>query len=337
MKHYFTLILIFVGLIFVSSCGNDKAKKKVSKKAITTTKAKKTRKKVPVFNGDSAYAYVAKQVNFGPRVTGSKAHKDAQKWFIETFKSYGAKVKSQDFKAAFHFGKTENAKNIIASFNEGKSKKVIIAAHYDSRYEAEKDKDPKKKHMPIDGADDGASGVGVILELARIISQNPLDISVDFILFDAEDNGNSEGGDDTWCLGSQYWAKQAVRERYRADFGILLDMVGAKNAVFPKEMISTRFAQPLQDAIWNVARDMGYGDLFADIPRGQVNDDHLYVNRDAGIPMVDIINIPNPDHRFGDYHHTHKDNMDNIDKNTLRRAGQVVLAVLYKYETNSLF
>ncbi len=337
MKHYFTFILLVVGLVSLSSCDNDKTGKKVSKKTSTTTKVKKTRKKIPTFNGDSAYAYVEKQVAFGPRVTGSEAHKKAQQWFIEKLKSYGATVKSQDFKAAFHFGKTENAKNIIASFNEGKSKRVIIAAHYDSRYEAEKDKDPKKKHLPIDGADDGASGVGVIIELARLISKNPIDISVDFILFDAEDNGNAKGGDDTWCLGSQYWAKQAVRERYRADFGILLDMVGAKDAVFPKEMISTRFAKPLQDAIWNVARDMGYGDLFANIARGQVNDDHLYVNRDARIPMVDIINIPNPNHKFGEYHHTHMDNMDNIDKNTLRRTGQVVLAVLYKYDINTLF
>ena len=329
---FFTLLSI---VFLLTACKEDAATKSKTK---TSTKKKTAHKsiKIPVFNGDSAYAHVKKQVDFGPRVTGTKAHKLAQQWFIDKFKSYGAEVEVQKFKASFANGKTEDAANIIAHFNPGKDKKIIIAAHYDSRYKAEKDPDPDMRDKPIDGADDGASGVGVIFELARLLSQNPIDLSVDFILFDAEDNGESSAGDESWCLGSQYWSKEAAKNRYKADMGILLDLVGAKGAVFTKEGISKRFAGPLQNVIWNLASNMGYSDLFANIDRGNVDDDHLYVNQIARIPMVDIISMPDPAKGFGAHHHTHKDNIDIIDKNTLRRVGQVTTALLYKYSADQL-
>lgn len=325
-------ILLLSFIIIASSCKQDKIAKKESS---TKKEAKKKSVKIPVFNGDSAFAFVKKQVDFGPRVTGSEAHKKAQQWFIDKFKSYGAEVEIQKFKAKFPNGVTADAANIIAHFNPDKKKKLIIASHYDSRYMAEKDPDPELKNKPIDGADDGASGVGVIFELARILKENPLNMAVDLILFDAEDNGNDKD-DATWCLGSQYWSKKVAQSGYKADFGILLDMVGAKNALFPKEYNSKRYAGPVQDVIWNLAYNMGYGDLFANIERGNINDDHYYVNKDAKIPMVDIINIPDAQKGFGAYHHTHKDNIDIIDKNTLRRTGQVVIAVMYKYASDDL-
>ncbi len=335
MKNFKILFALIAGLtIALSACKEDKTTKSKSSSTKKTTARKSV--KIPTFNGDSAYAYVKKQVEFGPRVTGTKAHRSAQKWFIDKFKSFGAEVEVQKFKAHFANGKTEDAANIIAHFNPGKTKKVIIAAHYDSRYKAEKDPDPKMRDKPIDGADDGASGVGVIFELARLISENPVDLSVDFILFDAEDNGESLAGDESWCLGSQYWSKKAAVNNYKADMGVLLDLVGAKGAVFTKEAISKRFAGPVQDVIWNLASNMGYSDLFANIDRGNVDDDHLYVNQIARIPMVDIISIPDPVKGFGAHHHTHQDNIDIIDKNTLRRVGQVVIAFLYKYSADQL-
>lgn len=334
MKYLKLTLLSFIAItLFLSSCKQDKAIKNTTKSKKENNKPKRI--KIPTFNGDSAFVFVKKQVDFGPRVTGSEAHKKAIDWFIKKFKSYGAEVEIQKFKASFPNGKTENASNIIASINPEKSKKVIIAAHYDSRYIAENDPNPKMRNKPIDGADDGASGVGVIFELARLIHENPINMSVDFILFDAEDNGTSNN-DESWCLGSQYWSKEAAREGYKADFGVLLDMVGAKNAMFTKESVSKRYAGPLQNVIWNLASNMGYGDLFANIERGSINDDHLYVNKDAGIPMVDIINIPDPEKGFGAYHHTHDDNIDIIDPNTLRRAGQVLIALMYKYSNDSL-
>ena len=332
MKYGKIVLLAFLSLtIMASSCKQGGEKK-------SETGTKHTRKrpiKIPGFNGDSAYAFVKKQVDFGPRVTGSESYKKAKLWFVEKFKSYGADVEMQKFTANFANGTKANAANIIAHFNPGKKKKVIIASHYDSRYMAEKDTDPELKNKPIDGADDGASGVGVILEIARLLKENPIDMSVDLILFDAEDNGNNKD-DTSWCLGSQYWSKKAAQSGYKADFGILLDMVGAKGALFPKENNSKQYAGPVQDVIWKIAANMGYGDLFANVERGNINDDHYYVNKDARIPMVDIINIPDAQKGFGAYHHTHKDNIDIIDKNTLRRTGQVVIAVIYKYAADEL-
>ncbi len=327
-----TTFLFLISFFLFASCKQDNAK---SQSNIRKKETKKKSVKIPTFSGDSAYAFVKKQVDFGPRVTGSEAHKKAVNWFVEKFKSYGADVELQKFKANFVNGTKADAVNIIAHFNPGKKKKVIIASHFDSRYMAEKDPNPELKNKPIDGADDGASGVGVILELARLLKENPIDMSVDFILFDAEDNGNDKD-DETWCLGSQYWSKQAARNGYRADFGVLLDMVGAKNALFPKENVSKQYAGPLQDVIWNLAANMGYGDLFANIERGNINDDHYYVNKVAKIAMVDIINIPDAQKGFGSYHHTHKDNINIIDKNTLRRTGQVMSALLYKYAGDEL-
>ncbi len=332
MKFFKSILILILSLtLIMPSC------KQGEKEKSSTVKKKEKRNsvKIPVFNGDSAYAFVKKQVEFGPRVTGSEAHKKAQNWFVDKFKSYGADVEIQKFKANFANGTKAEAANIIAHFNPGKKKKVIIASHYDSRYMAEKDPNPELRNKPIDGADDGASGVGVIFEIARLLKENPVDMAVDLILFDAEDNGNDKD-DATWCLGSQYWSKKAAQSGYKADFGILLDMVGAKNALFPKENNSKQFAGPVQDVIWNLAGNMGYGDLFANIQRGNINDDHYYVNKVARIPMVDIINIPDAQKGFGAYHHTHKDNMDIIDKNTLRRTGQVVIAVLYKYASDDL-
>jgi glutaminyl-peptide cyclotransferase len=325
---YFVTMLLSIVMIVVA-CKKDK------KEVQSSSGQQKKQYNIPAFNGDSAFVFVKKQVDFGPRVPGTEAHKKAQQWFIEKFRSYGAEVEVQKFDANFVLGFSAKSANIIASFNPGKTKKILIAAHYDSRKIAEKDPDPKKKNLPIDGADDGASGVGVIFELARILKDNPLDMSVDFVLFDAEDNGN-ETSDESWCLGSQYWSKNAKSDGYKADFGVLLDLVGAKGAVFPKEYVSKMYAAELQTTIWNLAANMGYGDLFADIERGSVNDDHLYVNRDAGIAMVDIISMPDPNGGFGSHHHTHSDNINIIDVNNLRRTGQVVTALMYKHANNDL-
>ncbi|MBK7094787.1 MAG: M28 family peptidase [Saprospiraceae bacterium] len=330
MKRIFFISTFILSIVMiVVACKKDK------KEDQSSSGQQKKQYNIPAFNGDSAFVFVKKQVDFGPRVPGTEAHKKAQQWFVEKFRSYGAEVEVQKFDANFVLGFSAKSSNIIAKFNPGKSKKILIAAHYDSRKIAEKDPDPNKKNLPIDGADDGASGVGVIFELARILKNNPLDLSIDFVLFDAEDNGN-ETNDESWCLGSQYWSKNAKSDGYKADFGVLLDLVGAKGAVFTKEYVSKMYAADLQATIWNLAANMGYGDLFADIERGSVNDDHLYVNRDAGIPMVNIINMPDPSGGFGPYHHTHDDNINIIDVNTLRRTGQVVTALMYKYANDDL-
>jgi glutaminyl-peptide cyclotransferase len=291
--------------------------------------------KVPAFSGDSAVAFIAKQVSFGPRVPGTAGHTNTRKWLVNQFKSYGASVREQTFTAKTASIGDVRAANIIASFNPTYARRVVLAAHWDTRYAA--DEDDQKVMDPIDGADDGGSGVGVLLEIARLIQQNPINIGVDIVLFDAEDQGLSEGAPESWCLGAQHWSQNLHVKGYRAEYGILLDMVGAKGAVFAKEDLSNMFTpekskriSQLYDKVWQLARGMGHSSLFIDQRSSPVTDDHLFVNMYTDIPMIDIIHrVPNGNGGFGPHWHTHDDNMEVIDPKVIQAVGQVVTAYVY--------
>jgi hypothetical protein len=282
---------------------------------------------VPEFNADSAFQFVKKQVEFGPRVPNTPAHKKCGQWIVAEFKRFGLTVIEQPVQGPYYKGGTLNGVNIIAQYKPELKKRICLAAHWDTRNEAEKD--TKDQNKPIDGADDGGSGVGVLLELARLLSQSSLDIGVDLICFDLEDNGDN-GDNDSWCLGSQHWAKNLHKPGYSPYYAILLDMVGAKNARFYKEGISRDVAPRTVDKIWNLATELGYGEYFIDAPRPRITDDHTFVVRYAGIPMIDIVNMPYEDKLFGDHHHTHADNLSVIDKNVLKAVGQTMTAVIFK-------
>ncbi len=320
MIKYLSIFLL--GLTsFATSCGEGKQKEE------TKVEDGRILIEIPNMMGDSVYSFVEKQVAFGPRVPGSKAHAECAKWLESKFNSYGAKVTMQKFKADFHFGASAEAVNIIASINPEKSKRVMLSAHWDSRYVADKDKE--RKDEAILGADDGASGVAVLLEIARLIQQYPLDLGVDFVLFDAEDQGDEEILE-SWCLGSQYWANNFHIHNYRAKYGILLDMVGSKGARFVKENTSMAYAPSTMNKVWEVANELGYKNYFIDEESEGVIDDHYFINTilSGSIPTIDIINRPK-NSRFGKYWHTHGDNMEVIDKRSLMAVGNVVTTVLY--------
>lgn len=297
---------------------------------------------VPAFNADSAYLFIKKQVDFGPRVPGSAAHKKCAAWLVSEFKRYGLTVVEQKFKAETYFGPLD-AINIVAQYKPELPNRILLCAHWDSRHIA--DHDTKDKDKPILGADDGGSGVGMMLEIARMLKETPANTGVDLICFDAEDLGKES--DDTpadpsvlqqeqdftatWCLGSQHWASNLHKPGYRANFGILLDMVGARGAKFPLEGYSAMNAPLIQNKIWAIASELGYGNLFINAKRGGITDDHVFVMRGTRIPTVDIISMPNdPPRVFGTYHHTHDDNMDIIDKSILSAVGKVVATVVYR-------
>lgn len=287
---------------------------------------------VPKFERDSAYRFIERQVAFGPRVPNSEAHRKTRDYLIETLKSFQATVIAQDFTAKAYTGTTLKGTNIIASFNPDHPRRVLLAAHWDSRHIADYDPDENRQDEPILGADDGGSGVGVLLEIARVIGENNIDLGVDIVLFDAEDHGESKSEDITsWCLGSQHWARNLHKPGYTADFGILLDMVGAKNARFTKEEISRAYAPDIVNKVWKLSQNMGYGNYFVDVNTRQIVDDHYFVNDIARIPTIDIINRPaSTETGFGHYWHTHADDMSVIDKQTLRAVGQTLLAVIYQ-------
>lgn len=285
----------------------------------------------PAFNADSAYQFVAKQVSFGPRVPNTAAHQATGDYLIRQLKDFGAKVTVQEFESTAYDGKKLKLRNIVGSFYPAIGNRVLLAAHWDTRPFA--DKDVANPTTPADGANDGASGVGVLLELARTLHATQQDpgVGVDIIFFDGEDYGNANGGpEESWCLGSQYWAKQKHEPNYRANFGILLDMVGAKGAKFAIEGYSQQFAPQVVSSVWKTANQIGYSDYFVYAENGGITDDHVYMTR-GGVPSIDIIDFDptSPDGTFGKYHHRHSDNMEIIDKNTLKAVGQTLLQVIY--------
>lgn len=289
----------------------------------------------PDFNADSAYIYLQEQCDFGPRTMNSVAHDKCEKWIIQKFEQYGCKVTTQKATLNGYDGTPLRSTNIMASYNPEATTRIMFCAHWDCRPWADNDPDSTNWHKPIIAANDAASGVGVMIELARILKGSSLELGVDFICFDAEDYGTPqwfEGEDpgDTWALGAQYFANN-LPEGYAPRYGILLDMVGGVGAKFYREGMSMQYAPAIVKKVWNAARQVGYGSYFPKDDGGMITDDHIPVNQTANIPCIDVIPYY-PDcaqSSFGPTWHTIADNMDNIDKNTLKAVGQTMVQVLF--------
>ena len=323
--------IVFMSLMLLA-CGQQNAKNN-NATTITASKPAATTN-VPEFNADSAYTYVEKQVAFGPRVPNSEAHKACANYLADELKRFGAKTFVQEANLTAYDGTRLSCYNIIGSYNPDMDNRVLLFAHWDSRPYSDHDPDPANHRKPLDGADDGASGVGALLEIARQLQTKDPGIGVDIIFFDAEDYGTPEFVDDykpdTWCLGTQFWTRNTHVPNYRAKYGILLDMVGGRGATFFKEYQSVRAAAPIVEMVWSAARNLGYGKYFINADGGAVTDDHQYVISGLGIPCIDIINYdPDSEKGFPDYWHTQRDNMSNIDRETLKAVGQTVLHVIY--------
>ena len=288
---------------------------------------------VPAFNADSAYAYVKSQVDLGPRVPLTKAHANCAEYLTTQLKKYADSVIVQTGIVTTFDGKKLDLKNIIAQFSPLQKRRVLLCAHWDTRPFS--DQDSVRKGEPGDGASDGASGVAVLLEIARQLKQSKPAIGIDIFLTDVEDYGQPDESPmqrkpDSYALGTQYWAKNPHVPGYYAEYGILLDMVGAKNAAFYLEGYSRQYASSTLSKIWNTANQIGYSDFFLFREGGFVTDDHYYINTIANIPCIDIIqHDPSTRNGFAAYWHTHADNMSIIDANTLKAVGQTLLHVIY--------
>ena len=325
-------LLVFY-LLFLASCGSDREKKQSPDANQLPANVD-----VPAFNSDSAYYFVKKQVEFGPRIPNTAAHREAADYFVTTLIRYGAHLSVQEFQAKTFDGKTLNLKNIIAAFNPSASKRILLGAHWDTRPFA--DKDDENPASTFQGANDGASGVGVLLEVARVLSTSDLpEVGVDIILFDGEDWGEREGEQKThplpdglqewWCLGSQHWSRNKHKAGYSAFYGILLDMVGAQNAQFHREGYSMEFAPSIVDKVWDHAQRLGYSHVFIRKTQEGVIDDHVFVNTLARIPMINIVHFEPGIGYFGTFHHTQEDNLKLISKDMLGIVGTVVLNTVY--------
>ena len=315
-------LILFVTII---ACNSNQDK--------VVEKKPKVKVEVPNFNSDSAYFFVEQQVSFGPRVISSKAWDNCSKYLTNKLESFNAKVIVQQAPITTYDQKKHTLRNIIGSYSPEKNNRIALFAHWDSRHVA--DYDTINTTQPILGANDGGSGVGVLLEIARNLNLKNPKIGVDIIFFDAEDYGQPENSkfpimNDSWCLGSQYWSKNPHKQNYFAKYGILLDMVGGKDAEFWQESISSYYASNIIKKVWDVAHNIGYSNFFIYKNSPQIMDDHYYVNTIAGIPTIDIIEYdPFSKTNFNKHWHTHADNMNNVDRKTLKAVGQTVINVIY--------
>ncbi len=322
------LIYILCLTLGVSACGTSKK----SQEETSTVKI--------TFNADSAYLYCQQQCDFGPRTMNSDAHELCAKWMEEKFTQYGYRVTLQKTDLKGYDGTLLQSTNIIAQSpvaTEAAASRILICAHWDSRPWADNDPDSTNWHKPVMAANDGASGVAVMLELARLLQQNDsMKVAVDFICFDAEDWGvpqwSQVSSENSWALGSQYWAAHPAPLNPKSyQYGILLDMVGGQGAKFYQEGFSLQHARSVVNKIWNAASAAGYGSFFPAETGGYVTDDHVPINEVAGIPCADIINhYPDcPQSSFGTTWHTVQDDMQHIDRNTLQAVGQTLVQVLF--------
>ncbi|MGC8864531.1 MAG: M28 family peptidase [Bacteroidales bacterium] len=330
MKFLSQIAIIVVMASMLGACGHGK------KSIPAEGETRKIEKNLPVFNADSAYEFVARQVAFGPRVTSSEASARCAAWITRTLRRYTPHVQVQAFKVRAYNGETLNGKNIIASFQPENKVRILLGAHWDSRPYADHDPDQANHRKPIDGANDGASGVGVLMEIARLLQLQAPSVGVDIVLFDAEDYGppsdlQSDEGNDWWGLGSQYWSRNPHKSGYQARYGILLDMVGVQNPTFPMEGFSLYYAPAVVKKVWDIAAEMGYGNSFISEPGGYITDDHYYVNKIANIPMINIIHLERnaSGGTFYPFWHTLGDSLDKVDKNSLQMVGNVLVGVIY--------
>lgn len=297
----------------------------------TNTVVEKPRVIPPDFNADTAFVYIKMQADMGPRTPGSKAHAKAVAYYEKHFKSLGAEVKIQGGAMNTFDGKQWRIDNVIATFNPTAKTRILLTAHYDSRPFSDKDPIPANKTKPCPGVNDGASGVGVLMEIARVMKEKAPTVGIDIILFDLEDYGDN-GDQYSWCLGSTYWANNLHKANYKPKYGILLDMVGAPNAIFPKEGLSRKNAPDVVKNLWSKAERLGYGNYFVDSNCEDMTDDHAPINIIAQIPCIDIIHYNFATNEFFPHHHTTNDDITTIDKKTIKAVGQTLLEVIYNEE-----
>ncbi len=281
------------------------------------------------FHPDSAYAFLVAQTAFGPRIPGTAAHKKCGDYIVATLKRFGAEVREQIASRPGLGGKPVPIRNIIGTFNAEAAKRVMLSAHWDTRPRA--DADAENPNAAFDGANDGASGVAVLLEIARQLQLRPPQIGVDLFFWDAEDGGES-GDDASWCLGSQHWAENPHVPGYKALFNVNFDMVGAQGATFPQEANSLQFAPEVVQTLWRTAHELGFGAFFPFVPHSPIVDDHYFIAKKAGIPAVDVIHLNVEKGGFFPHWHTRGDSPDKIDKTTLEVVGKTALTLVYRVQ-----
>lgn len=334
MKYICLFILLLSPALYLISCKGKTTENTTADSLASSSMFVEDREP---FDADSAYNFVSTQVSFGARTPGSKAHLDCRKWITDKIQFYGYEAIVDEFEGMDYFGKRVKGYNILTKINPDIKERVLLLAHYDNRQVSDNDSNKDNMSVAVMGADDGASGVAVLMEMLRTIANYPHrydSTGIDVLFVDLEDNGHTGGDgkdDENWCLGSKHYAQMMKNSSDKPQYAILLDMVGAKGAKFCFEQYSKAYASRYQSGIWEMAKKLGYADYFVSKDGGAITDDHVPLITVAGIPAVDIINFdPDRSGGFASHWHTQKDNMDIIDKNTLRSVGETVLTFIKK-------
>jgi glutaminyl-peptide cyclotransferase len=329
LKKIYPLCILSLVLLFYSC--NKEVKQDISKPAYEL----RSNQNIPKFDGVNAYNEVAEQVNFGPRDPGSKGHRETLNYIQNELKKYTNHVELQNFTYSGYDSTVLSLTNIIAKFNPEKKNRIMFFAHWDTRPRAEHATKPALRDKPILGANDGASGCGVLLELARILKNNKINYGIDLVFLDGEDYGK-EHDLNNFCLGSKHFAENYPTDKLPA-FGVLLDLVGDKQAVFEREGNSDKFAPSVVSLIWNIAQQLN-STVFSQDGGPEIYDDHIPLNQ-AGIVTVDIIDADlvgaDTPIKRRNYWHSENDTMVNISKDTLQQLGDVLTYLIYSLKFNS--
>lgn len=329
VKRNAILVLIFGALIF-NSCQKTEEPQPEQQQTPAVPLPPLESKPVPAFDAQRALADVKKQVAFGPRVPNSESHRKTLDFLESELKAAGGAVQLQSFTEQ-GYTETLNLTNVVASFNPQAADRILLLAHWDSRPWADMEKDPANRVKGVPAANDGASGVAVLLEVARQLKDNPPPIGVDILLTDGEDYGISEKDDlNRYFLGAKYFARTKPAT-YFPRLAILLDMVGDKEAQFKKELNSVQSAPAVVNLVWRTAQELGLKTFSQEI-NGAISDDHLAL-QSVGIKAIDIIDGALVGHDRSNprrqYWHTLKDTPDNISTETLGEVGKLVLTLIY--------
>ncbi len=277
------------------------------------------------FDGEAALKYAAAQVAFGPRVPGSEAHRKAGDWIVAEMKARGATVVQQTWTHRTKTGRTLPLRNILARFNPSATQRVLYLTHWDTRPTADNEADPAAQLQPIDGANDGASGVGLFVALADALQKQPSNFGVDLLFVDGEDYGEFGPPLVDVLLGSSYFATHLPEPGYKPVFGVLFDMIGDADLHILVEDNSAQRAPEVVERVWSKAEAMGRGDVFTRRSAGPITDDHIPL-LDAGLKVIDVIDL---DYGPGNsYHHSKQDTMDKLSAQSLKTVGDVALALL---------
>lgn len=320
-KHLFSLVssaVICGSLVFILNSCEKKAGEQPQTQQMTQPAKQK---QFPSFNGNSAFNFLLEQTNFGPRSHGTDGHKKCLEYLQGELKKSAEKIEVQPF-SQVGYNESLHLANVFAQYNLASPYRILLTAHWDTRPRGEEDQNPENRNMPIIGANDGASGVAVLLELAKIFKDNPPPIGVDILLTDGEDYGDSrkDGNTDLYFLGAKHFAK-TKRPDLVYKFGILLDMVGDRDLQLPLEQNSMRFNPQLMDLVWSTAEEVRVTQ-FVRVPGESISDDHFALN-EAGIPTIDIIDFQYP------HWHTHQDTPDKCSSESLEAVGTVLSALIY--------